>query len=283
MRITSETRRYTVLARLREGDRRSLYVARDAEGAPRLLLLTRGEEDLPRMVRLYQNLEANELFTDFIEYFPHADAICGVFVNHMSRHDKALEDFAAEASPQLRLAALRSLVAGFMAQGASFEVICDLLRADNLFCSPRGEVHFVYDLGVFALQESSLASTALARLASTIQMIASPDLLSEAMRALCTALENARFSSLDEVYRALVSAIECTPEQGATQQWATPPTLREQFEAAQARVMAVALPLIAKLAFAGGLLLLVYLACITVIAPHADNGITQIGTVEVLP
>jgi hypothetical protein len=283
MKIQSRTRRYIILARLREGDRRSLYAARDAEGASYLLLLTKGEEDLPRMVGLYRNLEGNGLFTDFIESFPHVGGICGVFVSHLGRYDKALEDFAAEASPQLRLAALRSLVAGFIAQGMSFEVICDLLRADNLFCSSHGEVHFVYDLGVFALQESSLASTALARLASTIQMVVSPDLLSEAMQTLCTALEGARFSSLDEVYRALVSAIDRTKEQGPTQQWAPPPTPKERFEAVQARIMGIAAPLAAKLVFAGFLLLLLYLAYTTTVAPHADNGITQIGTVEVLP
>jgi hypothetical protein len=279
----SGTRTYTVVARLRESDRRSLYVARDGQGAPRLLLLTKGEEDLPRIVALYQNLEGNGLFTDFIECFPHAGGICGVFVSHLSRYDKGLEDFVAEASPQLRLVALRSLVAGFMEQGMSFETICDLLRADNLFCSPLGEVHFVYDLGVFALQETSLASTALARLASMIRIIVSPDLLSEAMRTFCDALEDARFSSLGEVYRALVNAIDLTEEQSANQQWTPLPTLREQLEAIWARVLARVLPLMAKAVFVGGLILLAYLAYTTIIAPHADNGITRIGTVEVLP
>jgi hypothetical protein len=281
LKILSETNRYTVLARLRENDRRSLYVAQDGQGTACLLLVTRGEEDVFGMAALYRMLEGNELFCDFVEFFPYAGGICGVFISHLGRRDKALEDFAAEASPQLRLAALRSLVAGFVAQGAPSGVICDLLRADNLFCTAQGEVHFIYDLGVFAMQGTELMTTALARFASTIQMVAAPDLLSDAMRQLCDDLERGRFSSLGEVYRALVHAIENTELSDATQLWVPPATPRERLEAAWARVVRGALPIMAQVVFALGFVLLGYLAYTTIIAPHADNGITQIGTVEV--
>jgi hypothetical protein len=266
---------------MRENTERTLYAARDRRERPRLMLLTKAERSAFGMAAVYQSFEDNELFTDFVEYFPYDGGICGVFVNHLDRRDLALDDFAARSSPETRLIALRSLLATLLAQNAPPAVACDLLEGRNCFASAGGQLHFVYDLGAFSLRGTDASQLVWPRLAATIETIVLNDLRSSAMEAVLEGLRRGHYQSWHEAYQAIADAIGRTDTQVASQSWEAPETLGERIDALTAGATDLMATILARGLFVLAFVVLAYLTWTTVVTPHVDNGISQIGGVEV--
>jgi hypothetical protein len=233
------------------------------------------------MATVYRTLAENPLFTDFVEYFPYDNGICGVFVNHLDKRDTVLDEFAAQSSPIMRLAVLRSLVAALLAQDVPFSVACDLLEKRNSFASVGGEVRFVYDLGVFSLRETDASQVLWARLSTIIGNIVLDDLRSPAMADVLEGLDRGRYRDWHELYQALANAIEKTDLPPTSPQQEEAITLGERADALKTKVINAITPLVASVLFALAFVALAYLAWTTIVVASVDNGITQIGDVEV--
>jgi hypothetical protein len=245
------------------------------------MLLTKDEQSALAMTAVYQALANRALFTDFIEYFPYDNGICGVFVNHLEKHDSALNEFAAQSSPVSRLAALRSLVAALLAQDVPFTVACDLLDEKNSFASVSAQVHFVYDLGIFSLRKTDTTQVALARLAAVIGTIILSDLRSPAMIELLEGLERGRYRDWHEVYQAVANAVEETNLPSANPEQEITIPLGERIEALKTKVAEALASVLVRCLIFVAFVILGYLIWTTVITAHVDNGIIQIGDVEI--
>jgi hypothetical protein len=266
---------------MRKNAERILYAARDREGRSRLMLLTRGESGALAMTAVYRTLADRSLFTDFVEYFPYNDGICGVFVNHLEKRDVFLDEFAAHSSPVMRLVALRSLAAALLSQDVPFTVACDLLEKENSFASTSGQVHFAYDLGTFSLRKTDAMQVALARLSAVIGSIVLNDLRSPAMKKVLEGLERGRYCNWHEVYQAAANAIEETDLPPTSPEQEITITVGERVDVLKTKVTEVLTSALARGLILLAFVVLGYLIWATVITAHVDNDITQIGDVEV--
>ncbi len=264
--IESPSRTYTILARYCGNKRR--LIAR-SQGKRYMLAIVDSPHLAKQLTPLFMSYRDNADFTDFIEFFPHGSGFCAVFKH--PQESGTLKTVMTDAPNALRAAVLRSLFAFCLAHNPPYPILYDLIRPENLLCSPSGEIKVVYDLCLTAqyLRHDPVKTMLY---------------LAEIVRAVCGdkaelygLLRSHTFYSWPELYTvALRDAEEVAtrlPEPEA-------PGLRARAEALKEMLLARAAPVLALIALAA-----VYISAAVVFyravisPPPPEERILAIGTV----
>lgn len=278
MKIPSPDHTYSLLARLQVASGRQNLLVKNERGDLFLLLIIEGQNTIRSLAPMLIAFRENETFSDFIESFPFEDSLCAVFAHRRTRRDLPLARALAGAPLPVRVEAMRSLIGGLMAQNMPYPVVCDVLRPANLLCSPAGKVLFVYDLALSTDYDRDCKNKALIMLAEIVRGLFA-DISSPALSRFIGTLESLRFETIEEIYATFA---EITDEVAATPVAAGKPALQESLETTRRRMAPYMATAISIALLAAGFFVLGQLFFNTVLSPPpADNGITEIGTVEI--
>ena len=272
---------YTVLAKLPEAAGKGQQLLAKDEADSLCLVLTIDDPELVReLAPLFLSFQERTPFRDFIEGFSAAGRFYAVFAHRIARGDQPLAAMLTDTPPVVRVEALRRLVGGLMIQEMPPAVICDVLRRENLFYSPGGEVKFVYDLDLKAGYGQGNCQTKMQLLLAEVVHRLFPDVKTPGLGSFIDQLEGWRFASVEEIYAAfagIADEVAAAPIITEAQ-----PSLRERIALVWERLAPGLPPATAAAMLAAGFFFLGWMFYHTVLyPPPVDNGITKIGTEEI--
>ncbi len=270
MKIDSPTRTYTVFARFC-GNKRRLIARVHGDANLFLLVIVDSPPLAKQLTPLFMKYREITEFTDFIEFFPYENGFCAVFIYQTDSGGQPLETVIADAPPTLRAATLRSLFAVLLTQNPPYPILRDLLRSENLLCSPSGEIQLTYDLYLTSQYIRHDPVKTMLYLAETVRTICGKPgelygLLTDQMHHSWPELYAAALRDAEEI-------ISRMPE-------AEKQSLRARAEALKEKALARAAPVLMLIALAAGYISMAVVFYKAVISPPPpDERILAIGTV----
>ena len=279
MKIQSQNHTYTVVAKIKTGFGRTNLLVKNEQGVSCLLLKIDEPKVTRKLAPLFISFKESETFSDFIESFPFEGGICAVFVHRADSRDFPIRRALAGTLPIARARAMRSLLGALLEQSMPSCVMCDVLRPENLMCSPGGTVKLVYNLVLNEDYDRDCTDKVQIMLAEVVRAI-STDIKAPVLDRFIADLDALAFADTLEIYAAFA---EITDEVSAAQIIVTQKiSIKERLESAAASLSSKIIPAVAGIILLAGLLVLVNLFYRTVISPPpVDNKITEIGTVEI--